>query len=663
MEETLFKLQFENNPWQCKIIREGKTVFHLKTDLETRHSELKKDAYEFTFDNASLLMRVRGPKVSLKWQGKGICNRIQMLGYWYGGGETLNQHLLWNQVMLPLTEFFTCDNGRTGLSTLLSPIWISSLGVGLSVSTPFSVAINQPPDKYLLRQHGLVPNLIPIDQRPVMDKKREGDQQITLVGDGLEFDVHLENDIVGCFRALVREIGVPGKTPPLELLGAPIWTTWARYKDRIDQDTVLKFAREIQDNGYPHHVLEIDDRWQTHYGDLEFDPERFPDPKKMIRELKERGFKVTVWVIPFFHPQSRAGQEAARAGYLVQTSSGDPYRVMWWQGAGYLLDVTHPQALKWFKNRLDEFQNEFGLDGFKFDAGEGCFAPPDGVYHHKLESRNQYSHLYVKWIAENFSFCEARTGWRNQTSPIFFRLWDLWSVWGYDNGLRSIIPATLAMSLTGYPFVFPDMIGGNAYFTVPKNCLVSWVIYGIVIPSLERKRKKNSAHPEEETLGQADVPAILKKSTWFGYPTPELLVRWAQANVFLQVMQFSLAPWDFGEKCNRLCRKYAQLHLEFVPVLEKFARLAAETGEPIIRPVFWLAPRDERALTCDDQFLVGDEILVAPVLKAGGTSREIYFPPGKWRDYWSGEIYSGPVIIKGYPAPLEKLPFFIRQEG
>ncbi len=208
--------------------------------------------------------------------------------------------------------------------------------------------------------------------------------------------------------------------------------------------------------------------------------------------------------------------------------------------------------------------------------------------------------------------------------------------------------------------MFPDMIGGNAYFTFPRNRFLNWIIHRIVIPYLERKINSRSDSPEEETLGLADVPAFLEKSIMFGYPTPELMIRWAQANVFLQVMQFSLAPWDFGEECSNISRKCAELHLEFLPTLQKFARLAVETGEPIIRPVFWLAPNDEKALICDDQFLVGDEILVAPVLRAKQIKREIYFPPGVWKDYWSGELFSGPAVVENYPAPLTKLPFFIR---
>lgn len=660
MDSTGYTIQFEQDPWGCLISRAGEIIFHVSADENTREVISEDNSHLFRFSTKSLSIQIHPDRISFEWIGQEIHNRIRISGHWYGGGNLINQYLRWNQIMLPLAEFATNDNGPTGLTTMLSPIWLNSQGVALSVLSPFQLGFNQPPSSYLERQKGISQDLIPFKQRPFLDLKREGDGWITLVGDDLSFEVFLQDNILESYRALRQTYATSDQTPPLELMEAPIWTTWARYKDQIDQETVLRFGREIRDHDFPYHVMEIDDRWQSAYGDLEFDPERFPDPKSMISRLKEMGFKVTLWVMPFFHPHSRSGQEAARLGYVVQTAAGEPYRIQWWQGGGYLLDVTHPQALEWMNDRLAQFKEDYDLDGYKFDAGEAKFVPSDGIFHEPLASSNEYTHRYINWIAANHRFCEVRSGWKNQSCPVFFRLWDIWSTWGHDNGLRSIIPSTLSLSLSGYPFVFPDMIGGNAYFRFPTNRILIWFIQKILIPILERRLKQDSSHPEEETLGLSDVPSFLEKSVYFGYPTPELIIRWAQANTFLQVMQFSLAPWDFGEEATRICRQYAELHLEFAPLLQKFARQAAATGEPIIRPVFWLAPEDQRALVCEDQFLVGDEILVAPALYPQQRAREIYFPPGTWKDYWSERTYHGPTVIKNHPAPLDRLPFFIR---
>jgi alpha-glucosidase (family GH31 glycosyl hydrolase) len=132
-------------------------------------------------------------------------------------------------------------------------------------------------------------------------------------------------------------------------------------------------------------------------------------------------------------------------------------------------------------------------------------------------------------------------------------------------------------------------------------------------------------------------------------------------NALMPVMQFSITPWQFGEECADICRKYTELHLEFTPKFEELARHAARTGEPIVRPVFFLAPDDPAALDCDQQFLVGDDLLVAPVVEKGARKRDIYFPPGAWRDHWTGEVYEGPQSIEDFPAQLDILPIFHRE--
>jgi alpha-glucosidase (family GH31 glycosyl hydrolase) len=127
----------------------------------------------------------------------------------------------------------------------------------------------------------------------------------------------------------------------------------------------------------------------------------------------------------------------------------------------------------------------------------------------------------------------------------------------------------------------------------------------------------------------------------------------------MQIMQFSIPPWEFGEECNRICRRYAQLHLELTPMLHKAANKSIETGAPVIRPVSWLAPQDERALLCDDQFLVGNGILVAPVVEKGMRKRNVFLPPGNWTDYWTNQRYQGSTVLEDYPASLDILPIFI----
>lgn len=183
----------------------------------------------------------------------------------------------------------------------------------------------------------------------------------------------------------------------------------------------------------------------------------------------------------------------------------------------------------------------------------------------------------------------------------------------YSNGLKTLIPNSLLFGFLGYPFVLPDMIGGNGY---------------------------------DGKL-----------------PDAELFIRWMQANTFLPAIQFSYVPWEYSEKITETCRNLVNLHEKY---FDKFYALAAEsvnTGAPIIRPLWWIDENHDEALRCNDEFLVGNDTLVAPVLEQGARNRTIYFPPGKWKSQMnvSGEIYEGPKSVL-VDVDLYELAWFILQE-
>jgi hypothetical protein len=652
--------RIENDPFRIIFLRDSIDILSLSTSYKVTDIREIESILKVICDQAILNIIFHNDSLTLRWEGENVKNCFLMEGYWYGLGELVHQHLLLNQLMLPLSELIISDLGDTGLSNIMTPAWLNDKGVLLLVYTPIQVGINQPPKNLPVHQKRFIGNEIPFKYLPRLDTGGLGDRNLTLIGNDMNVVVYFKDDVIAAHKALVNEVGFPKETPPLSLFSAPVWTTWAQYKDKINQDKVLDFAHDIVTNGFPYHVLEIDDRWQSQYGDLEFDLERFPDAKGMIDELHTMGFKVTTWVMPFIHKRAIAAEEAVVKGYVVRNENGLPYPVKWWQGQAYLLDVTNSDAMSWFAERLHKLQDTVGLDGFKFDGGEARYLPPDAVLHQPIKSRNEYSNYYVKWVSEHFSFCEARTGWFNQISPILFRLWDLWSTWAYANGLRSIIPKTLSLSLTGYPYTFPDMIGGNGYFIFPENRFINSFITNFILPIMERG-KRSSLEDEDVSISASDVPSFIQKMPIFGWPTAELMIRWTQLNALMPVMQFSIKPWDFGDRCAEICRKYAQLHLEFTPLFERLAQEVTQAGEPIIRPVFWLAPYDQRALVCDDQFLVGEHLLVAPVVYKGKRVRNIYLPPGTWQDYWNSELFEGPIVLERYPAPLDMLPIFIKK--
>ncbi|MBR5829864.1 MAG: alpha-galactosidase, partial [Tidjanibacter sp.] len=159
--------------------------------------------------------------------------------------------------------------------------------------------------------------------------------------------------------------------PPEEFFSQPQYNTWIELTYNQNQHDVMAYAEGIVANGYPTGVLMIDDNWQKYYGNFEFRPDRFPDPKGMIDRLHEMGFKVMLWVCPFVSPDSAEFRELRDKGLLVKDAHRDsPAIVEWWNGHSAVYDLSNPEAVAHLRGLLKGMQEEYGVDGFKFDAGD-----------------------------------------------------------------------------------------------------------------------------------------------------------------------------------------------------------------------------------------------------------------------------------------------------
>lgn len=234
----------------------------------------------------------------------------------------------------------------------------------------------------------------------------------------------------------------------------------------------------------------------------------------------------------------------------------------------------------------------------------------------RLSYRNpsEYVGHYVKTAVEADKGYrqEVRVGCRTQSAPILVRMMDRRSRWGSDNGLKTVIPTALTFSLIGYPFVLPDMVGGNAY-----------------------------------------DEAVVEK---------ELFVRWLQVNIFLPAIQFSIPPWYFNdEQVVDYTREMLTLRESYRWLFDQLTTQSITKGWPIVRPLWWLFPKDSHCLVVDDQFMLGDKILVAPVVDKGRRSRDIYLPPGIWLDKLKNKNLTGGSWLQGYEVSLYELPYFERR--
>lgn len=524
--------------------------------------------------------------------------------HWYGGGALVHQQYPLEKLAQYLAPFITSDNGTSGLLGILHPFWWTSSGIGILVENDeLSVGFNAPLEGQPI-DHSFSFNE-PFDNRPQLADGLATTHALHIKGDNLSirfFEMENPRQVVEAFWQLL-DISPP---PPNTLLEKPLWTTWAYFKNSINHEKIVRYANNLIQHGFTGSVFGIDAKWQSQFGDTQFDLQKFPAPQATIVALHDLGFDVTLWCMPFFMTDSVHFKEVTERSYVIQTEDGQPYIGEWWEGQAAFLDVTNPDAMTWHLNNLSLLAEEVGNNGYKFDAGEAMFYDIPDTRRQDMDAANRATHLYINQTASRFPWSDSRSGWHSQSRPMLFRQWDKSTGWGYDNGLASCITQAITLNMLGYPYSFPDMIGGNQY-------------------------------------GE-DIP------------TAELLIRWTQAVAPMPIIQFSIPPWEFGEECTTICRDYVQLHHD---IAQKYTIPLAAQQKPIVCPLWWIAPMDPIALTCADQYLIGETVLVAPVIKEGARQRDIYLPAGKWRSYWDNdETYEGHQWLHQYPVPLDKLVLF-----
>lgn len=407
-----------------------------------------------------------------------------------------------------------------------------------------------------------------------------------------------------------------GKIPDELLFTQPQYNTWIELTYNQNEEDILKYANAIIDNGYPPGVIMIDDNWQDNYGSWDFSPKRFSDPKGMIDKLHKMGFKVMLWICPFVSPDSEIFRKLAREGMLIldrerahevnwTNTQENAAIIRWWNGASACLDLSNPKTQKWFKDRLDYLIQEYGVDGFKFDAGDARFYR-DNIVSFKDGIPNDHS-TYFAEIGLEYPLNEYRASWKMAGLPLAQRLRDKRHLW---EDLRKLIPDQMSQSVMGYAYTCPDMIGGGEY----------------------------GSFRELSTIDE------------------ELIVRSAQVHALMPMMQFSVAPWRILSSENQeICLQMAKLHEKMGDHILDLAHQAAKSGEPIVKPMELAFPGNGYE-TIIDQFVLGDDIIVTPVLEKESRSRTVILPKGRWKDE-NGKIYKGNREIK-IEVPLKRLPYF-----
>lgn len=430
--------------------------------------------------------------------------------------------------------------------------------------------------------------------------------------------------VISAYTALTGRM----ELPPLWALGYQ-QSKWSYYPET----TVRTLAKNFRDKNIPCDVLYLDIHYMDGYRVFTWDKERFPHPEGLLQDLRQQGFHV----VPIIDPGVKVDDNyfAAREGLekklFAVYPDGEVYQGEVWPSWAYFPDFTKPETRDWWGEKLSALLKQ-GVAGFWNDMNEPAVwgqAFPDFVQfwdhgftgtHKKIH--NVYGFLMAKATFDGLKkFCPEQRPFI-LTRAGFAGVQRYAAVWTGDNvassdHLKLACVMCQGMGLSGLSFVGAD-VGG-----------------------------------------------------FIGNPSQRLFTRWMQLGAFTPFFRGHSAigqpdrePWAFGEEVERWVRQTISLRYRFLPYLYDTFYRASQSGLPVLRPMLMNFQDDDECYAWDAQFqfMLGDSLLVAPVLSEHDNFKKLYLPRGKWLDFWSDKVYDGGqwIIVE---APIDKIPLFVRAGG
>lgn len=416
-------------------------------------------------------------------------------------------------------------------------------------------------------------------------------------------------DILAKYTALT---GRPALVPPWSF---GLWLSTS-FTTSYDEDTVAGFVDGMAERDIPLSVFHFDCFWmrEFHWCDMQWDPETFPDPEGMLARLKARGLRVCLWINPYIAQRSELFEEGARLGHLVRRADGTVWQWDMWQAGMALVDFTSPAACEWYAGKLRGLL-DMGVDCFKTDFGERI--PTDVVWADGSDPQamhNYYTHLYNRTV---FDLLREERG---EGEAVVF-----------------------ARSATAGGQQFPVHWGGD--------CASS---YGAMAESLRGGL----------SLGLSGFGYWSHDIGGFeGTPDPGLFKRWLAFGLLsshsrLHGSRSYRVPWAFDDESSEVARKFTKLKCTLMPYLYGAAVQAHRQGVPMMRAMLLEFPDDPTCDHLDTQYMLGDNLLVAPVFSADGEV-EYYVPEGEWRHLLTGEAVRGPAWRREVHG-FDSLPLLVR---
>lgn len=433
---------------------------------------------------------------------------------------------------------------------------------------------------------------------------------------------------------------VTGTVPMMPEYGLGFWQCKLRY---YNQEQLLEVAREYKRRNLPIDVIVCDFFHWPKMGDFRFDEEFFPDPKAMVDELKEMGIELMVSVWPQIDLQSENYEEMRQKGLLVKPEMGVNISMLF-GGYSNFFDATNPEARKYVWEKCKKNYYDYGIKIFWLDEAEPEFSVYDfDNYRYHIGPNVQVGNVYPQLYSRTFYEGMSAEGQQNIINLVRCA----WAgsqrygalVWSGDihssyEDFRKQICAGLHMGICGIPWWTTDIggfHGGDPEDEAFRKLLVRWFQYGTFSPVM---RLHGDRKPSTKLYGKGGRPALFTGG--------------------------NNEVWSFGEEVYEILKKYLQIREVMRPYTRELMKQAHEKGTPVMRPMFYEFPEDEKCWELKDQYMYGSDILVAPIVYENMTHREVYLPYGAtWTNLHDGKKYEGGQAVL-VDSPLDVIPVFAK---
>lgn len=434
-----------------------------------------------------------------------------------------------------------------------------------------------------------------------------------------------------------------GRTPMMPEYGLGYWQCKLRYRN---QEEILNVAREHKRRGLPMDAIVVDFFHWSMQGNFEFEKRDWPDPDAMVKKLKEMGIETVVSVWPTIDERSKNFNEMNDSGYLVRTDRGSRNH-MTWMGNIVFYDPTNPGAREFVWQKCKENYYNKGIRIFWLDEAEPeyDFYDFDNYRYYAgpaLQCSNIYPVMYAKGFYDGLKqegekeiMSLVRCAWAgSQKYGVLTWSGDIHSSF---RAMREQLQAGLNMGMAGIPWWTSDIggfVGGDITDPAFRELLLRWFAWGAFCPVFRMHGERSPWYEREQEF----IDGVRQLTS-------------GQDN----------EVWSFGEDNYEILKKYLFIRENLRPYIRECMKKASETGEPVMRPLFFDFPADKQSWETEDAYMFGSDILVAPVMEAGVTERKVYLPAGcKWTESATGIVYEGGTTVNA-KADIDIIPVFIRE--